>query len=80
MAAEGKFRADLLDRLSFDVVHLPALRHRSEDIPALADHFAIAMSSELGWELFPGFSPGALDALLSHSWPGKPLARTLKNH
>ncbi len=77
LAAEGKFRADLLDRLSFDVVHLPALRHRSEDIPALADHFAIAMSSELGWELFPGFSPGALDALLSHSWPGN--VRELKN-
>ena len=77
LAADGRFRADLLDRLSFDVVHLPALRHRPEDIPELADHFAIAMSSELGWELFPGFSVAAMAALLDHRWPGN--VRELKN-
>jgi psp operon transcriptional activator len=77
LAAEGKFRDDLLDRLSFDVVHLPALRQRAEDIPELAEHFAIQMSAELGWELFPGFSADALKLLHSHPWPGN--IRELKN-
>src|SRR5690606_11156443 len=49
LAAAGEFRADLLDRLSFDVIHLPALQQRQEDIPELARHFAIQMSAELGW-------------------------------
>ena len=77
MAAAGEFRADLLDRLSFDVVHLPALRQRPEDIPELAHHFAIQMSAELGWALFPGFSEEAMAALQAHSWPGN--VRELKN-
>lgn len=77
LAATGEFRADLLDRLSFDVIHLPALQQRSEDIPELARHFAIQMSAELGWELFPGFSEEAMAALQSHPWPGN--VRELKN-
>lgn len=77
LAAEGKFRPDLLDRLAFDVVTLPPLRERTEDISLLAAHFGIAMASDLGRELFPGFSPAARDALLSHSWPGN--VRELKN-
>ncbi|AQA19053.1 phage shock protein operon transcriptional activator [Halioglobus japonicus] len=77
MAERGEFRADLLDRLSFDVVHLPALRHRREDIAELAEHFAFGMSAELGWELFPGFSEAAMQQLLAHQWPGN--VRELKN-
>ncbi len=77
MAAQNRFRADLLDRLSFDVVHLPALRQRREDIPPLAEHFAIQMCAELGWELFAGFSDGAMEALQSYHWPGN--VRELKN-
>lgn len=77
LASEGKFREDLLDRLSFDVVHLPALRQRAEDIPELAEHFAVQMSAELGWELFPGFSAEAMALLGSHHWPGN--IRELKN-
>lgn len=77
LAQDGKFRADLLDRLSFDVVHLPALRHRPEDIGELAEHFAIQMSSELGWELFTGFTASATAALHTHAWPGN--IRELKN-
>lgn len=73
----GTFRADLLDRLSFDVVHLPALRQRTEDIPELAQHFAIHMCKELDWALFPGFTTQALKALQSHGWPGN--IRELKN-
>lgn len=77
LAAAGKFREDLLDRLSFDVVHLPPLRHRQSDIPELAHHFAVQMCSELGWELFPGFTRDAALALLRHPWPGN--VRELKN-
>ncbi len=76
-ASEGKFRADLLDRLSFDVVHMPPLRHRPGDVEELADHFAMQMCAELGRELFPGFSAGARQALLQHDWPGN--VRELKN-
>ncbi|EPJ47231.1 MAG: psp operon transcription activator PspF (sigma 54-dependent) [Osedax symbiont Rs1] len=54
MADQGKFRADLLDRLAFDVINLPPLRYRPEDIPILAEHFAIAMSRELNREVFYG--------------------------
>lgn len=77
LAAENRFRHDLLDRLSFDVLHLPALRQRQEDIEELAQHFAVQMSAELGWSLFPGFSQRALAALLAHAWPGN--IRELKN-
>jgi psp operon transcriptional activator len=77
LAAQGKFRADLLDRLSFDVVHLPPLRYRREDIGELAQHFAVQMSAELGWELFAGFTEAAMAALENHPWPGN--IRELKN-
>ena len=77
LAARGTFRHDLLDRLSFDVVHLPALRHRAEDIQELAQHFAVQLCGELGWEMFAGFSAAAQAALEQHHWPGN--VRELKN-
>ena len=77
LAAEGKFREDLLDRLAFDVVTLPPLRERVEDIPVLARHFAINMIKELGREYFPGFTKSALLALTEYDWPGN--IRELKN-
>jgi psp operon transcriptional activator len=77
MAERHKFRADLLDRLSFEVVTLPPLRHRSSDIPILADHFARRMALELEWDSWPGFSSRAQDRLLSYSWPGN--VRELRN-
>ncbi|MFK7958500.1 MAG: phage shock protein operon transcriptional activator [Lysobacterales bacterium] len=77
LAAEGGFRADLLDRLAFDVITLPALRHRPEDIGPLAEHFARRMAAELQHELFPGFSAHALEALKGYAWPGN--VRELKN-
>lgn len=76
-ARTGDFRADLLDRLSFDVVHMPPLRHRPGDIEELADHFAMQMCAELGRDLFPGFSTDARQTLLRHDWPGN--VRELKN-
>ena len=77
LAAAGKFRADLLDRLAFEVITLPPLRARPEDIPLLAGHFAMAMSRQLGRPWFPGFTPAALERLAAHSWPGN--VRELRN-
>ena len=77
LAATDRFRLDLLDRLAFDVITLPPLRERAEDIPLLADYFATNMAKELGRELFSGFTAGASDALLRHRWPGN--LRELKN-
>lgn len=77
MAANGHFREDLLDRLSFDVVHLPPLRYRREDIASLANHFAIQMCTELQWEYFAGFTDRALNELDHYPWPGN--VRELKN-
>jgi psp operon transcriptional activator len=73
----GTFRADLLDRLSFEVVTLPTLAARPEDIMALADNFARRMAVDLGWSMFPGFSKSAQAKLLAHEWPGN--IRELKN-
>lgn len=77
LAVEGRFRMDLLDRLAFDVITLPPLRERPEDIPLLAEYFAINMASELGRDYFPGFSAAAETALAGHRWPGN--LRELKN-
>lgn len=77
LAAEGRFRQDLLDRLSFEVIVLPPLRRRREDILLLADHFARRMAHELGFDFTPAFSEPARAALLAHAWPGN--VRELKN-
>ncbi len=77
LAEQGKFRYDLLDRLAFDVISLPPLRERKEDIHLLAEHFAIKITQELGYELFCGFSRQVEQELLSYHWPGN--VRELKN-
>jgi psp operon transcriptional activator len=77
LAASGEFRADLLDRLAFDVIHVPPLRERREDILILANHFAIAVTSELGRAFFPGFTAATEKALTEYDWPGN--VRELKN-
>lgn len=77
LAAEGRFRKDLLDRLAFDVITVPPLRDRVEDIMPLAHAFAINMASELKWSYFPGFGPRASSTLLRNRWPGN--VRELKN-
>ncbi len=77
LAEKGKFRADLLDRLAFDVITLPPLRERPGDILTLANHFAVKMAGELGRDLFNGFSEHARKELLSYQWPGN--VRELKN-
>ena len=77
LAKDGFFRADLLDRLAFDVITAPPLRARREDILLLAEYFAVNMTSELGRSLFAGFSGEAEKLLLEYSWPGN--VRELKN-
>ncbi len=73
----GRFRADLLDRLSFEVVTLPPLRSRESDIPILADHFGRRMALELEWDSWPGFSKDAQEKMLAYEWPGN--VRELRN-
>lgn len=77
LADQGEFRADLLDRLAFDVITLPPLRKRTEDIVPLAQHFAVGMARQLNQPLFAGFSPEATQLILEYSWPGN--IRELKN-
>ena len=67
---EGRFKADLLDRLSFQVLHLPPLRLRDGDIFLLADHFARRFAVELGLEWTPAFAPSAIAELERYDWPG----------
>ncbi|MCG8510832.1 MAG: phage shock protein operon transcriptional activator [Rhodospirillales bacterium] len=76
-AEAGRFRHDLLDRLAFEVLTIPPLRARPEDIPLLAEQFGRAMALELGWDGFPGFAPEAANVLMSHPWPGN--IREIKN-
>jgi len=77
LASQGRFRLDLLDRLAFDVITLPPLRERSEDILSLAEHFAQRMAAEMSLELFAGFTDDATTQLHDHGWPGN--VRELKN-
>lgn len=76
-AARGTFRADLLDRLSFEVITLPPLRVREGDIAVLSDYFGRRMAAELRWEAWPGFAPHVMQAMQDHAWPGN--VRELRN-
>lgn len=77
MAQEEKFKPDLLDRLSFEVIFLPPLRFRQEDIILLASFFASNMASELDREGFIEFSDEVIQQMTEYSWPGN--IRELKN-
>ncbi|MDH7972203.1 phage shock protein operon transcriptional activator [Sphingomonas sp. AR_OL41] len=75
--ARHQFRADLLDRLSFEVVTLPPLRARPGDVMVLADHFGRRMAAEMGRDDWEGFSRSAAEALVAYDWPGN--VRELRN-
>jgi len=77
LAKSGEFRADLLDRLSFEVITLPPLRVREGDIGVLAEYFGRRMGAELEWLGWPGFAPHIMDQLENHDWPGN--VRELRN-
>lgn len=76
-AEDGRFRADLLDRLSFEVITLPPLRVREGDVDVLADYFGRRMAAEIGWESWPGFADHARRQLDEYPWPGN--VRELRN-
>ncbi len=76
-ADAGRFRHDLLDRLSFEVLTIPPLRDRREDVTLLAEHFGRRMAGELALPGFPGFGSDALAQLGVYQWPGN--VRELRN-
>jgi two-component system, NtrC family, response regulator AtoC len=76
MMKEGRFRNDLFYRLNVMPVFLPALRDRSDDIPALVDHFISAFNSRHGRQI-KNLAPHTLDKLLAYPWPGN--IRELEN-
>jgi len=67
--AAGQFREDLLFRLNTVEIHLPALRERREDIPALAAHFLSRYAGRYRVQV-RGFAPAALQAMMQYPWPG----------
>ena len=77
LVEQARFRADLLDRLSFEVITLPPLRARQGDIPLLVEHFARRMAAELEWPNWPGFSDKAMAEMERYRWPGN--VRELRN-
>lgn len=77
LAKSGEFRADLLDRLSFEVITLPPLRVREGDVVVLSEYFARRMAAELDWHGWPGFSDHVLDQFEKYDWPGN--VRELRN-
>jgi DNA-binding NtrC family response regulator len=70
------FRADLYHRVYVFPIHLPPLRDRREDIPALAAHFAKQIAAQNGWKP-KSFDAAALDGLARYAWPGN--VRELRN-
>lgn len=76
-ADEGRFMPDLLDRLSFEVLVIPPLRDRTDDIPLLANHFAAGMAMELDWAGMPEITDEAMECLIAFEWLGN--VRELKN-
>jgi psp operon transcriptional activator len=77
LCEEGKFKQDLLDRLSFEVLFLPPLRERGEDILTLAYFFASKMAQECDREGMVTFTDEVIDKLMAYRWPGN--VRELKN-
>ena len=73
--ARGEFRTDLFYRLNVVRLHIPPLRERPEDVPALLTHFVRQAATRLGHPV--SITPSALDALTHHSWPGN--VRELRN-
>jgi transcriptional regulator with GAF, ATPase, and Fis domain len=76
MVADGRFQEDLYYRLNVIPVHIPPLRERREDIPALVEHF-IAKHAQRAGKRIDGVAPGVLEMLRAADWPGN--VRELEN-
>ncbi len=70
MVAEGRFREDLWFRINVFPIRIPPLRHRTDDIRALVQHFVTHKSRELKLGPPPPIARGALEPLLAYGWPG----------
>jgi transcriptional regulator with GAF, ATPase, and Fis domain len=75
--SEGKFRRDLYDRLTFEVIQLPPLRERMEDVPVLAVHFLSMFRADVPGIVAREFTGAALEKLVEYDFPGN--VRELKN-
>jgi DNA-binding NtrC family response regulator len=75
--ADGKFRSDLYDRLAFEVIHLPPLAQRMEDVPVLATYFLTRFRQEVSGIAVKEISADAFDRLAAYDYPGN--IRELKN-
>jgi DNA-binding NtrC family response regulator len=76
LVKKGTFRQDLYHRIYVFPLLLPALRERTEDIPALVEHFAAQVADQNGWKPKP-FAAGAIRELQRYPWPGN--VRELRN-
>ena len=76
LVAEGTFREDLYYRLNVFPIHVPPLRHRTEDIPSLTDRFIGIYAASEGKKVRT-IDDQALEMLMSHDWPGN--VRQLEN-
>ncbi len=74
--AAGRFRDDLFYRLNVLRIHIPPLRERSEDVPALADELLRRLARRMG-RTVQRLSREVIEALSSHPWPGN--VRELEN-
>lgn len=77
MVAEGRFREDLWFRLNVFPIHVPPLRDRTGDIPALVHYFVQRKARELKVPETPTLAPGAMEELKEYAWPGN--VRELEN-
>ncbi|HUB31173.1 MAG TPA: sigma-54 dependent transcriptional regulator [Terracidiphilus sp.] len=76
LVESGGFRRDLYHRVVVFPVELPPLRKRTEDFPALVDHFVRQVSAQNGWKPAT-FTTDAMEALKEYAWPGN--IRELRN-
>jgi len=74
---DGKFRPDLYDRLAFEVINLPPLAQRVQDVPVLAAHFLLRFRQEVAGISVKELGAEALDRFASYDYPGN--VRELKN-
>ena len=77
MTAEGRFRPDLFYRLNVFPIHVPPLKERLSDLPALVDHFVAKKSMEMKIDRPASVDASSIVRLLEYNWPGN--IRELEN-
>jgi two-component system response regulator PilR (NtrC family) len=77
MVRERTFREDLYYRINVIALHMPALRDKPEDLPALAEHFLDKYRCLVGKSIDGGISQASMECLESYDWPGN--VRQLEN-